>query len=151
MTYNHSHNSSLKQPCSRLKFKLQEISALLKNQTSFTVVADLDVNQNHVTAANQASMRCFLSRLTYAVVKVLAEFIASLSESLNSASRQLITQNAWRLNSIHINAISRLAVSSAHRSPPQRLLPSLLGNPRWMEVSGLEPLTSCLQSRRSTN
>ena len=35
-------------------------------------------------------MRCFLSRLTYTVVKVLAEFQVFFSENLNPASRQLI-------------------------------------------------------------
>ncbi len=52
-------------------------------------------------------MRCFLSRLTYTVVKVLAELQALLSENLNPASRQLIAQNAWRLNSNQHNGHRR--------------------------------------------
>ena len=59
-------------------------------------------------------------------------------------------QNEKRLKS-NIQQTVEWWIDQHHRSHPQRLLSSLLGLFCWMEVSGLEPLTSCLQSRRSTN
>ena len=102
----------------------------------------------HHPKKNDASMRCFiLSRLTYAVVKVLLE----LQTDCSVWAQHLINQSQIQSSAFGMTGSWGLpADTSKSHSNRAQLQKIGDGNQvRSVEVRRLELLTSCLQSRRA--